>query len=143
PSLVYEINLLAYNQHGDGNATMRFVSLREALEKSVLDASCDCVQDEQSKTSTTGIIIGIHIGVTCIIFCALFLVFSYRGRLMICKAAQATPQAANSTALEYSSSQEGSGLNAATRREMEVNCSAGGNKMVDSKELVRLFPQAN
>lgn len=64
-------------------------------------------------------------------------------RLMICKAAQATPQAANSTALEYSSSQEGSGLNAATRREMEVNCSAGGNKMVDSKEMVRLFPQAN
>lgn len=47
---------------------------------SVLDAPCDCVKDEQSKTSTTGIIIGIHIGVTCIIFCVLFLVFSYRGR---------------------------------------------------------------
>ncbi|XP_037102729.1 immunoglobulin superfamily DCC subclass member 3 [Syngnathus acus] len=143
PSMVYEINLLAYNQHGDGNATMRFVSLREALEKSVLDASCDCVQDEQSKTSTTGIIIGIHIGVTCIIFCVLFLVFSYRGRLMMCKAAQATPQAAQSTALEASSSQEGSGLNTANRREMEVNCSAEGNKVVDSNELERLFPQSN
>ncbi|XP_077421060.1 immunoglobulin superfamily DCC subclass member 3 [Vanacampus margaritifer] len=142
-SLVYEINLLAYNQHGDGNATMRFVSLREALEKSVLDASCDCVQDEQSKTSTTGIIIGIHIGVTCIIFCVLFLVFSYRGRLMMCKAAQATPQAANSTAHESSTSQEGSGLNAATRREMEVNCGTGGNKVVDSNELERLFPRPN
>lgn len=47
---------------------------------SVLDASCDCVKDDQSKTSTTGIIIGIHIGLTCIIFCVLFLVFSYRGR---------------------------------------------------------------
>lgn len=46
----------------------------------VLDAPCDCVKDEQNKTSTTGIIIGIHIGVTCIIFCVLFLVFSYRGR---------------------------------------------------------------
>lgn len=34
PALVYEIKLLAYNQHGDGNATMRFVSLREAVEKS-------------------------------------------------------------------------------------------------------------
>lgn len=33
-SLVYELKLLAYNQHGDGNATMRFVSLREAVEKS-------------------------------------------------------------------------------------------------------------
>lgn len=34
PSLVYEIKLFAYNQHGDGNATVRFVSLREALERS-------------------------------------------------------------------------------------------------------------
>ncbi|XP_061886989.1 immunoglobulin superfamily DCC subclass member 3 isoform X2 [Entelurus aequoreus] len=144
PSLVYEINLLAYNQHGDGNATMRFVSLREALEKSVLDASCDCVQDEQSKTSTTGIIIGIHIGVTCIIFCVLFLVFSYRGRLMICKAVQATPQAVHNAALESSTSSQGaSGLNSATRREMEVNGSTGGNKVVDSNELERLFPQPN
>ncbi|XP_061831377.1 immunoglobulin superfamily DCC subclass member 3-like [Nerophis lumbriciformis] len=144
PSLVYEINLLAYNQHGDGNATMRFVSLREALEKSVLDASCDCVQDEQSKTSTTGIIIGIHIGVTCIIFCVLFLVFSYRGRLMMCKAVQATPQAAHNAALESSTSSQGaSGLNSATRREMEVNGSTGGNKVVDSNELERLFPQPN
>lgn len=33
-SMVYEIKLLAYNQHGDGNATTRFISLREALEKS-------------------------------------------------------------------------------------------------------------
>lgn len=46
----------------------------------VLDTPCDCVTDEQGRTSTTGIIIGIHIGVTCIIFCVLFLVFSYRGR---------------------------------------------------------------
>lgn len=34
PTLVYEIKLLAYNQHGDGNSTLRFVSLREAVEKS-------------------------------------------------------------------------------------------------------------
>uniref|UniRef100_A0A3Q4HN52 Immunoglobulin superfamily, DCC subclass, member 3 n=1 Tax=Neolamprologus brichardi TaxID=32507 RepID=A0A3Q4HN52_NEOBR len=78
-SLVYEIKLIAHNQHGDGNATIRFVSLREAVAKSVLDGPCDCVKDEQGKTSTTGIIIGIHIGITCIIFCVLFLVFSYRG----------------------------------------------------------------
>lgn len=146
PTMVYEIKLFAYNQHGDGNSTLRFVSLQEAVEKSgdyptqsnkpthaaathslhetsrhpkrtlsfvlspashslpwhacihgsrehrrrsdcdvfcvssVLDGTCDCVKDGQSKTSTTGIIIGIHIGVTCIIFCMLFLVFSYRGR---------------------------------------------------------------
>ncbi|KAF3832711.1 hypothetical protein F7725_026376 [Dissostichus mawsoni] len=142
PSLVYEIKLFAYNQHGDGNATIRFVSLREALEKSVLDAPCDCVKDEQSKTSTTGIIIGIHIGVTCIIFCVLFLVFSYRGRLMMCKAVQATPQAGHSAVLESSSSSQGaSGLNGAARREMEVNGSTAGKKAADSNELERLFTQ--
>ncbi|XP_071381835.1 immunoglobulin superfamily DCC subclass member 3 [Centroberyx affinis] len=144
PALVYEIKLLAYNQHGDGNATMRFVSLREAVEKSVLNTPCDCVKDEQSKTSTTGIIIGIHIGVTCIIFCVLFLIFSYRGRLMMCKTVQATPQAGRSVVLESSSSSQGaSGLNGAARGEMEVNGSAAGKSMVDSNELERLFTGPN
>ncbi|XP_045888878.1 immunoglobulin superfamily DCC subclass member 3 [Micropterus dolomieu] len=144
PALVYEIKLLAYNQHGDGNSTVRIVSLREAVEKSVLDGPCDCVKDDQSKTSTTGIIIGIHIGVTCIIFCVLFLVFSYRGRLMMCKTVQATPQARHSAVLESSSSSQGaSGLNGAARREMEVNGSAAGKKVVDSNELERLFTQPN
>ncbi|XP_034730231.1 immunoglobulin superfamily DCC subclass member 3 [Etheostoma cragini] len=142
PALVYEIRLLAYNHHGDGNATIRFVSLRETVEKSVLDAPCDCVKDEHSKTSTTGIIIGIHIGVTCIIFCVLFLVFSYRGRLMMCKTVQATPQAGHSTGMESSSSSQGaSGLNGAARREMEVNGCLAGKKVADSNELETLFTQ--
>uniref|UniRef100_A0A7N8WZV7 Immunoglobulin superfamily DCC subclass member 3 n=1 Tax=Mastacembelus armatus TaxID=205130 RepID=A0A7N8WZV7_9TELE len=144
PALVYEIKLLAYNQHGDGNATIRFVSLREAVEKSVLDTPCDCVKDQQSKTSTTGIIIGIHIGVTCIIFCVLFLTFSYRGRLIMCKTVQATPQVGHSTGLESSSSSQGlSGLNGSARRDLEVNGSTAGKKMVDSNELERLFTQPN
>uniref|UniRef100_A0A667XMZ0 Immunoglobulin superfamily DCC subclass member 3 n=1 Tax=Myripristis murdjan TaxID=586833 RepID=A0A667XMZ0_9TELE len=126
PALVYEIKLLAYNQHGDGNATVRFVSLREGVEKSEMNTPCDCVKDEQSKTSTTGIIIGIHIGVTCIIFCVLFLIFSYRGRL-----------------LESSSSSQGaSGLNGAARGEMDANGSAG-KTIVDSNELERLFTGAS
>ncbi|XP_053722747.1 immunoglobulin superfamily DCC subclass member 3 isoform X2 [Synchiropus splendidus] len=121
-SLVYEIKLLIFNQHGDGNATVRFVSLREMLEKSVLDASCNCVTDDQSKTSTTGIIIGIHIGVTCIIFCVLFLVFSYRGRLMMCKKMQGSPQGGHSAVLESSSSSLGHlGLNRSGRRDVEVS----------------------
>uniref|UniRef100_A0A672JJU1 Immunoglobulin superfamily DCC subclass member 3 n=1 Tax=Salarias fasciatus TaxID=181472 RepID=A0A672JJU1_SALFA len=123
-SLLYEIKLIAYNQHGDGNATVRFVSLREALEKSVLDDSCDCVKDDHGKTSTTGIIIGIHIGVTCIIFCVLFLVFSYRGR-------------------SVQSRRGAAGLNGAARREMEVNGGAAGKKVADSNELERLFTQLN
>lgn len=49
----------------------------------VLDPPCDCLKDEQSKASTTGIIVGIHIGVTCIIFCVLFLLFGYRGRYSV------------------------------------------------------------
>uniref|UniRef100_A0AAX7TYT6 Immunoglobulin superfamily DCC subclass member 3 n=1 Tax=Astatotilapia calliptera TaxID=8154 RepID=A0AAX7TYT6_ASTCA len=36
-SLVYEIKLIAHNQHGDGNATIRFASLREAVAKSVMN----------------------------------------------------------------------------------------------------------
>lgn len=32
-SMVYEVKLLAYNQHGDGNSTVRFVSLRETAER--------------------------------------------------------------------------------------------------------------
>ncbi|XP_034047548.1 immunoglobulin superfamily DCC subclass member 3 isoform X2 [Thalassophryne amazonica] len=144
PALVYEIKLLAYNQHGDGNATMRFVSLRETVEKSVSDTPCDCVKDQQSKTSTTGIIIGIHIGLTCIIFCMLFLVFSYRGRLMMCKTVQATPQAGPRAALESSSSSQGaSGLNRTSRREMEVNGITAGRKVVESNELQRLFSHHN
>uniref|UniRef100_A0A452U890 Immunoglobulin superfamily DCC subclass member 3 n=1 Tax=Ursus maritimus TaxID=29073 RepID=A0A452U890_URSMA len=33
PAAVYEVKLLAYNQHGEGNATVRFVSLRGASER--------------------------------------------------------------------------------------------------------------
>ncbi|XP_061598283.1 immunoglobulin superfamily DCC subclass member 3 [Cololabis saira] len=141
-SLVYEIKLLAYNQYGEGNATVRFVSLRETLEKSVLNGPCDCVKDEHSKSSTTGIIIGIHIGVTCIIFCVLFLIFSYRGRLMMCKTVQATPQAGHSAGIESSSSsQRSSGLKGAARRDMDVNGGAAGKKVVCSNELQTLFTQ--
>ncbi|KAK6294635.1 hypothetical protein J4Q44_G00354650 [Coregonus suidteri] len=140
PTLVYEIKVLAFNQHGDGNATMRFVSLKEAVEKSVLNTPCDCVKDEQSKTSTTGIVIGIHIGVTCIVFCMLFLMFSYRGRLMTCKTVQATPQAGRNIALESSSSSQGAlALNGVSRSGMEGNGSVAGKSRGDSNELERLF----
>ncbi|MBN3311631.1 IGDC4 protein, partial [Atractosteus spatula] len=138
PSVVYEVKLLAFNHHGDGNSTVRFVSLREAIERSVLNTPCDCVKDEQSKTSTPGILIGIHIGVTCIIFCVLFLMFGYRGRLMMCKNMQdqlATPQAARNP------NRGGSGLlvlNGVSRREHEVASSAG--KLNDTNELEQLFP---
>ncbi|NWT59929.1 IGDC3 protein, partial [Erythrocercus mccallii] len=136
-SVVYEVKLLAYNQHGDGNSTVRFVSLRETVERTVLNPPCDCMKDEQNnKTSTTGIIIGIHIGVTCIIFCILFLMFGYRGRLLMCKNVQeqlSTPQISRSQR-----SATGLVLNGATRRDRDDRDLNG--KQLDMNELERLFP---
>ncbi|XP_030233140.1 immunoglobulin superfamily DCC subclass member 3 isoform X2 [Gadus morhua] len=140
PSLVYEIKMLAFNQHGDSNTTVRFVSLRETVEKSVLSTPCDCVRDDYARTSTTGIIIGIHIGITCIILCVVFLVFSYRGRLLMCKTVQATPPAGRSSVLESSSSQGASGMmRAPSRREVEGNGSVACKSFPESNELQRLF----
>uniref|UniRef100_A0A8C1ZN86 Immunoglobulin superfamily DCC subclass member 3 n=1 Tax=Cyprinus carpio TaxID=7962 RepID=A0A8C1ZN86_CYPCA len=145
PSFVYEIKVLAFNQHGEGNATLRLVSLKEAVEKSVLNTPCDCVKDEQNKSSTTGIIIGIHIGVTCIIFCVLFLVFSYKGRLMMCKTVQATRQAGRNPAagvvLESSSSSQGAlALNGPHRFSSDRNGGTHTAKScTDSNEMESLF----
>ncbi|KFO97832.1 Immunoglobulin superfamily DCC subclass member 3, partial [Calypte anna] len=136
-SVVYEVKLLAYNQHGDGNSTVRFVSLRETVERTVLNPPCDCMKDEQNnKTSATGIIIGIHIGVTCIIFCVLFLMFGYRGRLLMCKNVQeqlSTPQIPRSQR-----SATGLVLNGAARRDRDDRDLNG--KQLDMNELERLFP---
>ncbi|KAJ3593904.1 hypothetical protein NHX12_006237 [Muraenolepis orangiensis] len=140
PSLVYEIKLLAFNQHGDSNATVRFVSLRETVEKSVLNTPCDCAKDDHARTSTAGIIIGIHIGITCIVLCVVFLVVSYRGRLMMFKAVQATPQAGRASVLESSSSQGAAGqMSVPCRREVEVNGSTSRKSFHESNELQRLF----
>ncbi|XP_067412192.1 immunoglobulin superfamily DCC subclass member 3 [Emydura macquarii macquarii] len=137
PLVVYEVKLLAYNQHGDGNSTVRFVSLRETVERTVLNPPCDCMKEEQNnKTSTTGIIIGIHIGVTCIIFCVLFLMFGYRGRLLMCKNVQeqlSTPQIPRSQR-----NATGLVLNGAARRDRD-NLDTNG-KQLDMNELERLFP---
>ncbi|XP_060240867.1 immunoglobulin superfamily DCC subclass member 3 isoform X2 [Meriones unguiculatus] len=112
PSTVYEVKLLAYNQHGEGNATVRFVSLKGASER-------------------TGIVVGIHIGVTCIVFCVLFLLFGQRGRVLLCKDVEnqlSPPQGPRS--------QRDPGilaLNGVSRGE-------GGHLGRDAKELEQLFP---
>ncbi|XP_078539592.1 immunoglobulin superfamily DCC subclass member 3 [Lissotriton helveticus] len=138
-SVVYEVKLLAYNQHGDGNATVRFVSLKETAERTALNPPCDCVKDDQSnKTSTTGIIIGIHIGVTCIIFCVLFLMFGYRGRLLICRkgadhlSTQQVPQSQRSP---------GTVLNGLTHRDVEELRDRG--KQPELNEMQMLFPESH
>ncbi|XP_030048641.1 immunoglobulin superfamily DCC subclass member 3 [Microcaecilia unicolor] len=135
-TVAYEVKLLAYNQHGDGNATVRFFSLKDAVERMVLSPPCDCLKNEQSnKTSTTGIIIGIHIGVTCIIFCVLFLMFGYRGRLLMCKTMPdqlSTPQVPRA---QWNSSSLA--LNGAGHGDQELETS---RKQLDMNELERLFP---
>ncbi|KAJ6662863.1 hypothetical protein lerEdw1_011067, partial [Lerista edwardsae] len=138
PSVVYEVKLLAYNQHGDGNSTVRFVSLRETVERAGLSPPCDCMRDEHAnKTSATGIIIGIHIGVTCIIFCVLFLMFGYRGRLLMCKNVQeqlSTPQIPRSQR-----SVAGLALNGSARHQDRED-PEGNGKQLDMNELESLFP---
>ncbi|ROL53502.1 Immunoglobulin superfamily DCC subclass member 3 [Anabarilius grahami] len=76
---VYEIQLIAFNGNGDSIGNKRLVSLAET-EKSRKDAAgqtlCNCRQDGEG--SMTGLVVGIHISMACIIFCALFLMFGYR-----------------------------------------------------------------
>uniref|UniRef100_A0A8C1VAT0 Immunoglobulin superfamily DCC subclass member 3 n=1 Tax=Cyprinus carpio TaxID=7962 RepID=A0A8C1VAT0_CYPCA len=79
-SAVYEIQLTAFNGNGDSLGNKRLVSLAET-EKSRKDAAagesvCDCRQDAEG--SMTALVVGIHIGMACIIFCALFLMLGYR-----------------------------------------------------------------
>ncbi|XP_077117004.1 immunoglobulin superfamily DCC subclass member 3 [Ranitomeya variabilis] len=132
PLVVYEVKLLAFNQHGDGNSTVRFVSLKEA--------SARAGDEQRAQSSTTGIIIGIHIGVTCIIFCVLFLMFGYRGRLMKCKASQDQMSAPQATGgingrISHRSTQNGATL-------MDPNVSELKGKVSDLNEMEHLFPRS-
>ncbi|KAI2574698.1 immunoglobulin superfamily DCC subclass member 3 [Homo sapiens] len=140
PTAVYEVKLLAYNQHGDGNATVRFVSLRGASERTALSPPCDCRKEEAAnQTSTTGIVIGIHIGVTCIIFCVLFLLFGQRGRVLLCKDVEnqlSPPQGPRS--------QRDPGILALNGARRGQRGQLGRDeKRVDMKELEQLFPPAS
>uniref|UniRef100_A0A8C1V6C5 Immunoglobulin superfamily DCC subclass member 3 n=1 Tax=Cyprinus carpio TaxID=7962 RepID=A0A8C1V6C5_CYPCA len=74
-SAVYEIQLTAFNGNGDSLGNKRLVSLAET-EKTAGESVCDCRQDAEG--SMTALVVGIHIGMACIIFCALFLMLGYR-----------------------------------------------------------------
>ncbi|KAK3551164.1 hypothetical protein QTP70_013896, partial [Hemibagrus guttatus] len=82
PAAVYEIQLVAFNGNGDSIGNKRLVSLAETGTREKNSAGgqslCNCRQDGES--SITGIVVGIHIGMACIIFCVLFLMFAYRRR---------------------------------------------------------------
>ncbi|XP_070979119.1 immunoglobulin superfamily DCC subclass member 3-like [Oncorhynchus clarkii lewisi] len=86
PAAVYEIQLVAYNGNGDGAANKHLVSLAEsgtsAKTSSGGQSPCNCKQDDEG--SMTGIVVGIHTGMACILFCVLFLMFGYR-RSFFCR----------------------------------------------------------
>ncbi|XP_045078190.1 immunoglobulin superfamily DCC subclass member 3-like [Coregonus clupeaformis] len=78
---VYEVKLVAYNGNGESDCSKRLVSLAEdgtSAKTSGGETQCTCRQE--SEGSMGGIVVGIHIGMACIIFCVLFLMFGYRHR---------------------------------------------------------------
>ncbi|KAM3595721.1 uncharacterized protein V6R79_001611 [Siganus canaliculatus] len=85
---VYEVKLVAYNGNGESDCSKRLVSL---AEEGVSDPAtggsrqCHCQNGEASLGS---IVIGIHIGTACIIFCVLFLLFGYRRSLFCSRGTQ-------------------------------------------------------
>ncbi|XP_029918852.1 immunoglobulin superfamily DCC subclass member 3 [Myripristis murdjan] len=89
PGSVYEIKLVAYNGNGESDCSKRLVSLAEegtaAQTTAGRKTQCHCRDGEGS---LSGIIIGIHIGMACIIFCVLFLMFGYRRSLFCSKGTQ-------------------------------------------------------
>ncbi|XP_019744477.1 immunoglobulin superfamily DCC subclass member 3 [Hippocampus comes] len=81
PGAVYEVKLVAYNGNGESDCSKRLVSLAEegtSAQNTGENAPCQCRDGEASLGS---IVIGIHIGTACIIFCVIFLVFGYRRSL--------------------------------------------------------------
>ncbi|XP_030044043.1 immunoglobulin superfamily DCC subclass member 3-like, partial [Microcaecilia unicolor] len=130
-SAMYEIKLQAFNGNGEGNGTTRFVSLKENAEN--LDASPGCHCNQEGETSLAGIVVGIHIGMACIIFCVLFLMFGYRKSLFCKKLTQDSWTVPQGTEARQSSSQEAQ-PHTRSQGEMSQNC-------VKPPEMVELVTQ--
>ncbi|XP_025068426.1 immunoglobulin superfamily DCC subclass member 3 [Alligator sinensis] len=90
PSATYEIKLQAFNGNGDGNSSLRLVSLQDSVQKPDMDPARPCPCSVEGESSLAGIVVGVHIGMACIIFCVLFLMFGYRKSLFCRKGAQSS-----------------------------------------------------
>ncbi|XP_062302040.1 immunoglobulin superfamily DCC subclass member 3, partial [Osmerus eperlanus] len=86
---VYEVKLVAYNGNGESDCSKRLVSLggdgTSAKNSAGGESPCNCRDGDGSLGS---IVIGVHIGMACIIFCVLFLMFGYRRSLFCSKGTQ-------------------------------------------------------
>ncbi|XP_037831744.1 immunoglobulin superfamily DCC subclass member 3 [Kryptolebias marmoratus] len=80
PGAVYEIKLVAYNGNGESDCSKRLVSLAEQSTSEQITGGNGLCQCRDAEASLGSIVIGIHIGTACIIFCVLFLMFGYRRR---------------------------------------------------------------
>ncbi|XP_061616823.1 immunoglobulin superfamily DCC subclass member 3 isoform X2 [Phyllopteryx taeniolatus] len=88
PGAVYEVKLVAYNGNGESDCSKRLVSLADeatSAQNTGENTPCQCRDGEASLGS---IVIGIHIGTACIIFCVIFLMFGYRRSLFCGKGTQ-------------------------------------------------------
>ncbi|XP_061684452.1 immunoglobulin superfamily DCC subclass member 3 isoform X2 [Syngnathoides biaculeatus] len=88
PGTVYEVKLVAYNGNGESDCSKRLVSLANeatSAQNTGENTPCQCRDGEASLGS---IVIGIHIGTACIIFCVIFLMFGYRRSLFCSKGTQ-------------------------------------------------------
>ncbi|XP_061598019.1 immunoglobulin superfamily DCC subclass member 3-like [Cololabis saira] len=88
PGAVYEIQLVAYNGNGESDCSKRLVSLAEQGKSDPITGGNSLCQCRDSEASLGSIVIGIHIGTACIIFCVLFLMFGYRRSLFCSKGTQ-------------------------------------------------------
>ncbi|XP_043391504.1 immunoglobulin superfamily DCC subclass member 3 [Chelonia mydas] len=77
PSATYELQLQAFNGNGDSNSTVRVVRLEGSRQTLDADPVCHCQPEE---SSLPGVVVGVHIGMACVIFCLLFLMLGYRRR---------------------------------------------------------------
>ncbi|CAM4626054.1 unnamed protein product [Lepidochelys kempii] len=78
PSAPYELQLQAFNGNGDSNRTVRVIRLEGSGQTLDADPVCHCRPEE---SSLAGVVVGVRIGMACIIFCLLFLTFGYRRSL--------------------------------------------------------------
>nr|XP_054601268.1 immunoglobulin superfamily DCC subclass member 3 [Nothobranchius furzeri] len=81
PGAVYEVKLVAYNGNGESDCSKRLVSLAEqSFLFVVAEGGSSLCQCRDAEASLGSVVVGIHIGTACIIFCVLFLIFGYRRR---------------------------------------------------------------
>nr|XP_046274654.1 immunoglobulin superfamily DCC subclass member 3 [Scatophagus argus] len=85
---VYEVKLVAYNGNGESDCSKRLVSLAEEGVSDPTTGGNSLCQCRDGEASLGSIVIGIHIGTACIIFCVLFLMFGYRRSLFCSKGTQ-------------------------------------------------------